>query len=706
MASPFQQQVRQRKFLYIGLILVLFTASWVWRQNVINVLAERLSIREQSRGEVELTGAVVRLGLTGSRGLATCVLWANAIEKQRKNQWNELEVLVRSLTKLQPHFITPWLFQSWNLAYNVSVESDRVRDKYFYITRGIELLAEGERQNAYHPDLRWSIGFYTQHKICLSDETNYKRSLLQLSLIPPNERDPSRFWKQTEQGPEFNWQEFEDFCKNHPQLMRRLKQGMHRESARDKRRQFTCERPEEFVKFLEENYNVPGWYQVDPLPPGGSQARLWNPAKKDVLLPPESRFPVLPPPHSGAFDPEAMTSDSPARDDTDGYTVSHSWFCYAQEPLPAPSKTLPGNSEPIVNPARQRRPKHMTTLIFRNYPAQGCRYMAERLQQEGWYGDEGWDASELFSEARGEGQGSKDHRYGGGKAWSLDAWKRAFRAWQSHGEENLLLFPSPQAEQNMKERAERFARRYGIQVGTNPPTLREEDLSPEEKLEYDAAKYMFEYDFYRRVSNFPHHLNRSFVEQREETVACRKLFFQAEQLDMAGSPRPALDLYRTPIDGDKDPRVAGVEAWRGKKLSPLEAWRDLVLLKNKEFRRDSFNQEQAAEYEIRFQFLFDRFDGRKMREDLVKAAPLLPMVPKVLPDVFRLPLALGPLDVVDDEGVPLIPDPTRETTLDRMGRPRLPHPDQQQQQPPPGSPPEGAPQELPGGGAQPLPKGS
>ena len=108
------------------------------------------------RGDVDVTECRGPLAqsLTGSRGLATCVLWNNAIEKQKKNQWNELEVLVRSLTRLQPHFITPWLFQSWNLAYNVSVESDRVSDKYFYITRGIELLAEGERQNRDNPDLR------------------------------------------------------------------------------------------------------------------------------------------------------------------------------------------------------------------------------------------------------------------------------------------------------------------------------------------------------------------------------------------------------------------------------------------------------------------------------------------------------------------------------------------------------------------------
>src|SRR5262245_31881543 len=329
MASPFQQQVRQRKLIYIALILVLFTASWGWRRAVIDHLAGRLAIRESDRGEVELTGAVVRLGLTGSRGLATCILWTNAIEKQKKNQWNELEVLVRSLTKLQPHFITPWLFQSWNLAYNVSVESDRVRDKYFYITRGVELLAEGERQNLYHPDLRWSLGQYLMQKICQSDETNYKRSLFQLSLIPPNERDPARFWKQTDQGPEFSWAEFEAFCKQHPQLVRRLKEGMHRENLRDKKKQFTCETPLQVVQFLEDNYHVPSMYRVDPLLAGvPAQARTWNQHKKDSELAPETRFPVLPPPHQPAFDSEALTSASALRDDTDAFGVAHSWFCY------------------------------------------------------------------------------------------------------------------------------------------------------------------------------------------------------------------------------------------------------------------------------------------------------------------------------------------------------------------------------------------
>ncbi len=95
MASPFQKQARDRKFIYIGLIIVLFTFAWFWRHYNIDAQASKLAIREINRGDVELSGSVIRLTLTGSRGLATCALWISAIDKQKKNQWNELELLVR-----------------------------------------------------------------------------------------------------------------------------------------------------------------------------------------------------------------------------------------------------------------------------------------------------------------------------------------------------------------------------------------------------------------------------------------------------------------------------------------------------------------------------------------------------------------------------------------------------------------------------------
>src|SRR5262249_8996787 len=156
--------------------------------SVVEAKAEELAVREQSLGEVKLTDSALRLSLTGLRGLTVCVLWNSAIEKQKKNQWDELELLVGSVTKLQPHFITPWLFQSWNLSYNVAVKCDLNRDKYFYIARGLELLAEGERQNRYQPDLRFHMGTYYQAKIGIADQKVALQSLFQLSSVSPDER--------------------------------------------------------------------------------------------------------------------------------------------------------------------------------------------------------------------------------------------------------------------------------------------------------------------------------------------------------------------------------------------------------------------------------------------------------------------------------------------------------------------------------------
>src|SRR5262245_49428993 len=111
MASPAQQQIFQRKLIYLGSVVVLLLVSLLWRKYVVETKAQELALLDQSHGDVEVLGSAVRLGLSGSRGLVTCALWYTAYEKQKKNQWNELELIVRTLTKLQPHFITPWLFQ-------------------------------------------------------------------------------------------------------------------------------------------------------------------------------------------------------------------------------------------------------------------------------------------------------------------------------------------------------------------------------------------------------------------------------------------------------------------------------------------------------------------------------------------------------------------------------------------------------------------
>src|SRR5262249_58676335 len=153
--------------------------------------AADLALRDRDVGEVELTGSALRLSLTGLRGLATCVIWINAIDKQKKGQWEELDLLATSATKLQPHFNTPWQFQSWNMAFNVVNQCDRPGDKYFYIARGLQLLADGERQNKFDPELRSAIGQYYQMRIGRWEYGPIMHSLMELSFIVLLHRDPA-----------------------------------------------------------------------------------------------------------------------------------------------------------------------------------------------------------------------------------------------------------------------------------------------------------------------------------------------------------------------------------------------------------------------------------------------------------------------------------------------------------------------------------
>lgn len=663
MASPFQRQALQRKLIYGASVLVLFTAAYLWRAKGVDAQARDLSIREESRGEVDLLGALVRLSTMGLRGVATCYEWTNAQEAQKKNQWNELELHVRTLTKLQPHFITPWIFQGWNLAYNVSVESDRVNDKYFYIARGIGLLAQGERQNLDNPDIRWSIGFFTQHKIGQSDETNVLRSLSQLSMIPPNERDPGRFWSKREKsGQEINLTELEDFCKVHPQLVRRLREGMRRERRSDQLRQFRCERAEDLVQFLEDNFRVPSLW-MDPVRP--SAAGAWKP-RQDKFKPLADRFPVLPPRHETPRpwqqppDKTALHDQSDLSDEDDAYQIARAWFSYAQEPLPKPAK-LPGDSEPIVNRVYQRLPQHMMTIIFRCHPAQAQRFTAERLQEEGWFDASGWFIPDWF---RDWGDRFADGKPAvvGEKGWGLKAWQTTFEQWKNYGEANHLLITNPAEEQNLKKRAHAFAAKYGLEEGALAPPLREEDLDAETREEFFAWKFLRQLNQYNRICNFPYHYNRAQVESRPETVQARKTFFEAlDAQRMRNDEAAALDKYLEP---------AGVKAWR-----------DKVLLSNKIFRRDSLIQEQTFEVQLRYIYLYAQLHGRIFK---AQAARLLLMpflqlpcagacpvglanwVPPLIEKNWDNPLLGGPFDGNDDEGQPLIGEQARQQVLQRL----------------------------------------
>ena len=633
MPSPFQQKTLVRKVLYIGLIVVLAMVSGIYREYFVEVSAKNLSLLEQNVGEVEVGASALRLMLTGSRGFVVCALWYWAMDAQKKNRWNELDLYVQSVTQLQPHYIHPWLFQSWNLAYNVAVEADQVKDKYFYVSRGAQLLAKGERQNHNYPDLRFNIGLYQQHKICQSDETNVFRCLWQMSCMLPSERDPSRFWQEDARGhKDLKREEFEDFCKKHPQFVRRLREKLH----------YT--RAEEVVQFLEDNRKIPSLYAET----------------KDESLPVLDRFPILPErqKHPGelSFDRLDLLTD-----EFDAYTAARAWYSYAQEPLPPTDPKRPGMAQPITDRVHQHMPQ-MTVAIFRNWPARAQSYIGERLEEEGWFDTEGWPINDWF--------GSGEVRVGSGRRWAQEAWEAARQRWEQQGGESLLYL-NPIEEAEKRELARQYMEGEGLKIGDPPPEMANIKETDPKYQGYMAARFMFGYNAFRQMTNLPHHLNRSLMESKPEVIQARKTFFKAEQNRLQARRLEALEQYESD---------AGLKAWRH------------LLETNDTFRNDQLIQEDSYEIYLKYAKILQAVRGKRIKrlagvvESCLAAVGTHPVSgpdwPKLvfllqeknLPELELQPGSEYSFDVVGKDGKPLINDSAKYVVLSRLRpgqRPRL-----------------------------------
>ncbi len=535
MATPLLQHARQRKMIYFGAIVVLFTLSLIHREFFIKPQATRLQLRETVRGEVELTSSAVRLMLTGSRGLAVTILWYNACEMQKRNEWNELELIVKSITKLQPYFITPWLYQSWNISFNVAVECDRPRDKYYYVSRGLELLAEGERRNSGtadrgaasdpdrivipgNPELRHFMGFIYQLKIGNSDEQKTMRSLLELSCIDPVERNPARFLG--EKG-EVNLEELAKFSSKYPRLVRRLNE------------QLEYDNPQRIVQFLQDHQNIPNRFK--PIEKSGQAT-----AKGSDLKDPLKQFPILPPPEGRGPNTEARVLT--ASESVDVFLICRTWFEFAQKPLP-PAEESPGPVPADYDKLKHRVPKGMVIQLFRQYPARAQIYIAEALESEGFFDSDGFDMSGFYKKWLNREVNKADYTFGTETMYhSRLAWGRGHEMYKDFGIKNGLYL-SPAEFKKLTVLAEEIRKQENLKPGPLPefkPEWREGTL----RKSLDAHLKLYFSEYYRTLSNFDAYLYQSEGEADPVTVTMRKKLFFADRSRRRGAEIDvALDLY-------------------------------------------------------------------------------------------------------------------------------------------------------------------
>jgi hypothetical protein len=232
-------------------------------------------------------------------------------------------------------------------------------------------------------------------------------------------------------------------------------------------------------------------------------------------------------------------------------------------------------------------------------------------------------------------------------------WKLADSSWTHHAESNHLLFEDPRTETEMYQQAAIYCKKFNVPVGSQlpPPPGGEESLSGEELKQYKAAQYLFEYKFYRDLSNFAHHQNRPKIEQQRTTIAARKLFFQAETAYLEGDLVKAQRTYEEP---------AAIAAWRDTVLlggerdaqGVLRPKRDANATDHRLFREDSFAQEYTFETQLRYMQFFSEQNGAQLLKGIFRngAGVMLPAVPP-LGSIDLAPLCMAPA-LIESEWTP------------------------------------------------------
>lgn len=177
-----------RKIAYLAAFIILaIPIVWLGAPSTRDEKGGKLAqLRTESRlgqadlGAIDPASETIRLATLGLRGVAVTMLWSTANQYKKTEDWSAFQATLEQLARLQPYFIKVWEYQAWNLSYNVSVEVDNVRDRFYYVKQGIQYLKEGIGYNRDNPTLLDDLGWFTGNKVGRADEHEIYRKLFKL----------------------------------------------------------------------------------------------------------------------------------------------------------------------------------------------------------------------------------------------------------------------------------------------------------------------------------------------------------------------------------------------------------------------------------------------------------------------------------------------------------------------------------------------
>jgi hypothetical protein len=110
--------------------------------------------------------AFTTVALGGFRGLISNYLWIRSNDLQLDDKFFEAAQLADWITDLEPHFEQVWVFEAWNMAFNISVKFKDASDRWRWLDQGIELLRDRAlRYNPDAPSIYQQLAWFFQFKM-------------------------------------------------------------------------------------------------------------------------------------------------------------------------------------------------------------------------------------------------------------------------------------------------------------------------------------------------------------------------------------------------------------------------------------------------------------------------------------------------------------------------------------------------------------
>jgi len=183
----------------IGLAVLLLIAAAGRLDDINSVRKEMGLVSNEPLENAPPSLAFATVAMGAFRGIVVDVLWIRADKLKEEGQFFDAKQLADWITILQPRFSAVWDFQSWNMAYNISVAmpADQWEQRWQWVRNGYELLRnKGIEKNPHSIILYRSLALIFQHKIGgVTDDCHkhYKRELALevrgvLGENPTNER--------------------------------------------------------------------------------------------------------------------------------------------------------------------------------------------------------------------------------------------------------------------------------------------------------------------------------------------------------------------------------------------------------------------------------------------------------------------------------------------------------------------------------------